>query len=118
MKEHLNPDGNGIAYYKECSLGDAALEALFVDDAFTPIVMGAEGMMQMRPISGKMPARCWTAASIRTIRPGYDSTRETLFGVPVASFLPLSNFTYSSKTLLTNAVFFRFEMMCKRLRTT
>lgn len=106
IKEHLNPVGNGIAYYKECSLGDAALKVLFVDDAFFPIVMGAEGYDANAAYIGEN-ARQTLNELLRSGQSvlGYDSTHEALFGVPVTSFLPLSSFTYSSKSLLTNAVF-------------
>ena len=43
IREHLNPDGNGMAYYKECLLSDMQINVLFVDEAFYSIVMNAQG---------------------------------------------------------------------------
>ena len=113
IREHLNPDGNGMAYYKECLLSDMQINVLFVDEAFYSIVMSAQGYEAGAAYIGENARQKLNSVlGSKNEFSYYDKSVETLFGVPISSLTPLNTITYSSKALLTDAQFAVVEGSC------
>lgn len=106
IQKEFEAEKASISYYKECDLYDAAndywVPLLFVDDNFYPLLMKAENHQKGSVYIGTRARRYLSEfMSLQSGVQDYaDAEKDTLFGIPVASFISLEKLDYRSKALL------------------
>ena len=107
IQKEFEAEKDSISYYKNCDLYDAVhdywVPILFVDDNFYPLLMKAADHKENNVYIGNKAQQYLNEFMSLQEKGTHDFVNvkeNTVFGIPVSSFIPLEKLDYHSKALL------------------